>query len=205
MPKPEKIEAVKQIKERLIGSDAALLTEFRGLKVEELKELRRKLEEGGAEFKVVKNTLTRIAVREAELEDLLPMLEGSTAIAFVRGDPLAAAKGLDEIARKYPALVIKGALFEGRILDAVQAQSLAKLRPREVLLAELVTMVQSPLQKMAILLSAPLRDLAYALAAYREKAQKGPPQSEEEPAPETVVVEDQQVESGAEQKDEKEE
>lgn len=205
MPKPQKIEAVKQIKERLIGSDAALLTEFRGLKVEELKELRRKLQEGGAEFKVVKNTLTRIAVREAQLEDLLPMLEGSTAIAFVRGDPLAAAKGLDEIARKYPALVIKGALFEGRILDAVQAQSLAKLRPREVLLAELVTMVQSPLQKMAILLTAPLRDLAYALAAYREKAQQTSSQSEEEPAPEMVVAEDQQVESGAEQKDEKEE
>lgn len=169
MPKPQKIETVKEIKERLTGSDAALLAEYRGLKVQELKELRRRLAEDGAEFKVVKNTLTRLAVREAELEDLLPMLEGSTAIAFVRGDPIAAAKGLDEIARKYPALVIKGGLFEGRVLDAAQAQLLAKLKPRDVLLAELAAMLLAPVQKLAILLTAPLRNLGYALGALQEQ------------------------------------
>lgn len=195
MPKQEKLEAVQKIKNGLTQSAAAILAEFRGLKVEEFKELRRRLAEGGAEFKVVKNTLTRLAVRDAKLDELLPMLEGSTAIAFVEGDPILAAKSLDEISKKFPALVIKGGLIEGRVLDATQAQSLAKLRPRDVLLAELVGLFQAPIQKMAILLSAPLRDLGYALAAFRQKrdeeqppeatAQKIPtekgPATEEEP------------------------
>lgn len=173
MPKPQKIEAVKELKERLERADAALLTEFRGLKVQELKELRRRLAEIGAEFKVVKNTLTRLAVRDAKLDELLPLLEGSTAITFVTGgDAIAAAKGLDEIARKYPSLIVKGGLVEGRVIDAEKARALAKVKPREELLADLAGMLQAPLQKLVLLLAAPLRDLGYALSSYRDQRQQ---------------------------------
>lgn len=173
MPKPQKIEAVKELKERLESADAALLTEFRGLKVQELKELRKRLAEIGADFKVVKNTLTRLAVRDANLEGLLPLLEGSTAITFVTGgDAIAAAKGLDEIARKYPSLVMKGGLVEGRIIDGASARALAKVKPREELLADLAGLLQSPLQTLAFLLAATLRDLGNVLTAYRDQKQQ---------------------------------
>lgn len=182
MPKPEKVEAVKQIAKRLKDADGALLTEYRGLKVEEMKELRRALNDIGTDFKVVKNSLTRLAVKDAKLEDLLPFLEGSTAIAFIKGDPVEAAKGLDEMAKKYPSLIVKGGIVEGKILDASQASSLAKVKPREVLLAQLAGMMQQPIQQLANLLSAPLRNLGYALGAYRDKVeQESPPAAAEAP------------------------
>src|SRR5207302_3504860 len=106
MPKAQKVSAVENLKVELRESEAALLTSFRGLKVAEMTELRRSLAASQTEFKVVKNTLAKIAARDIGLEDLLPLLEGSTAIAFVKGDPVTAAKGLDEISRKYPALEI---------------------------------------------------------------------------------------------------
>jgi large subunit ribosomal protein L10 len=187
MPKPQKIAVVEELKAKLASSDAALLTEFRGLKVEEMKELRRLLSANGTEFKVVKNTLTRIAVREGNLEEMVPLLEGSTAIAFVQGDPVAAAKSLDEISKKYPALIIKGGLLAGKVLDAARAQALAKVKPREVLLSQLAGMLQSPMQKLAGLLAAPLRDLGYALGAYRDKLEKeSPPPAPAEPEAQTV-------------------
>ena len=190
MPKPEKVEAVKQIAKRLKDADGALLTEYRGLKVEEMKELRRALNDIGTDFKVVKNSLTRLAVKDAKLEDLLPFLEGSTAIAFIKGDPVEAAKGLDEMAKKYPSLIVKGGIVEGKILDASQASSLAKVKPREVLLAQLAGMMQQPMQQLANLLSAPLRNLGYALGAYRDKVeQESPPAVAEQPAAEEPATE----------------
>lgn len=172
MPKPQKIEAVKDIADRLKKAEGALLTEFRGLRVEEMKELRRALKDKGTEFKVVKNSLTRLALKDAKLEDLLPLIEGSTAIAFIKGDPVEAAKGLDEMARKYPALSVKGGIVEGRVLDAAQASALAKLQPRDVLLAQLAGMIQQPVQRLANLLTAPIRGLGYAVGAYLEKLEK---------------------------------
>lgn len=175
MPKPQKVEAVTKLKERFEQSDAAILTEFRGLKVGEMKELRRLLADAGTEFKVVKNTLGRIAAKEAKLDELLPLLEGSTAIAFIKGDPIVAAKGIDEIAKKYPSLVIKGGFLDGKVFGAERAQSLAKIKPREVLLSQLAGMLQSPIQKLAGLLQAPIRDLGYVLAAYKDKLEKDNP------------------------------
>lgn len=191
MPKAEKIEAVKELKERFQKSDGALLAEFRGLKVGEMKELRRTLRQAGADFRVVKNSLTRLAVKEANLEGLLPLIEGSTAIAFVSGDPIGVAKGFDEVSKKYPALVIKGAWVEGMILDAIKAQELAKLKPREVLLAELAGMMTGSLNRLAVLLLAPLRSLGYALVSYREKVERGAPAAgpEAEAAPAEVAAE----------------
>lgn len=195
MPKPQKIEAVADLKRRLEESEAALLAEFRGLKVEEIKELRRALAAIRTEFRVVKNALARIAVREAQMEGLLPLFEGSTAIAFIKGDPVEAAKRLDEISKKYPALTIKGGIVEGRVLDASGAGALAKIKPRDVLLAELARMLQSPLQKLAILLAAPLRDLAYALASYQREleaeAEAQPPvQAEAEAAEQSAEAQE---------------
>ena len=195
MPKPQKIEAVEALKGELQASQAALLTSFRGLKVAEMTELRRSLAGSQAEFKVVKNTLARIAAREAGLDDLVPLLEGSTAIAFVKGDPVTAAKGLDEVSKKYPALVLKGGLLLGRVLNAERAAALATVAPREVLLAQMAGAFQAPLAKMLALLSAPVRSLGYALGAYRDKLAAGTPagtpagEPTPEPTPEEFPVE----------------
>lgn len=184
MPKPHKLEAVEELVSDFTGSEAALLASFRGLKVAELTELRRTLAPTQTEFKVVKNTLARIAARQAGLEDLVPLLEGSTAIAFVRGDPVAAAKGLDEVAKKYPALVIKGGLLDRKALTAERAVALASVKPREVLLAGLAGAIQAPVVTVVSMVAAPVRSLAYALAAYRDKLGGGdtPPAAEPEAA-----------------------
>jgi len=184
MPKPHKVEAVEELVGEFNGSQAALLASFRGLKVAELTELRRALAPSKTEFKVVKNTLARIAAREAGLDDLVPLLEGSTAIAFVKGDPVAAAKGLDEVSRKYPALVIKGGLLDRKVLTPDRAVALASVKPREVLLAGLAGAIQAPVATVVTLVAAPVRSLAYAFAAYRDKLGGGdtPPVSEPEAA-----------------------
>lgn len=168
MPKPQKVEAVRSLKERLESSDAALLAEFKGLKVGEMLQLRRALAENGTQFGVVKNTLGRIAASEAGMEGLIPLLTGSTAIAFVKGDAVLAAKGLDEATKKYPALVVKGGILGGRVLSADQAKALAKVESRDVLLAQLAGLLNSPVQKMAGLLYAPLGNLGNALYAFRQ-------------------------------------
>jgi large subunit ribosomal protein L10 len=147
MVRPEKAQAVEEITGRFQESNAALLTEYRGLTVAEIADLRGALREAGTDYKVLKNTLARIAVREVGLEELVGMLEGPTAIAFVQGDAVAAAKALDDAARKYPVLVIKGGVLKGRVIDADQARALASVEPREVQLAKIAMMMNSPLQQ----------------------------------------------------------
>ncbi len=118
MARPEKVAVVEEIREKLVGSDAAVLTEYRGLKVGELAELRGALRPAGAEFKIFKNTLARRAAEDAGLNDLVPMLLGPTAIAFVTGDAVTAAKALRDFARAHEALIVKGGLLGDRTLDA---------------------------------------------------------------------------------------
>ena len=127
MPKAEKIERVAELKAGIEGSDALLLTEYRGLTVSDITELRRSLAEGGARFAVVKNTLMQRAAADASIEDLESMLEGPTAVAFVAGDPVAAAKKVVEAAKKFPALILKGGYMEGKVLSADEAKGLADL------------------------------------------------------------------------------
>ena len=171
MPKQMKVEAVEELEASFRRCPAALLAEFRGMKVEEMRDLRLTLAQGGAQFKVVKNTLTRIAADRAGMGQLVPLLKGSTAVAFVEQDPVAAAKALEEMAKKYPALVVKGGILEGRVLDADAAAGLARVRPREELLSQLLGLMNSPAQRLAVVLSAPIRSLGYALAAHRDKLQ----------------------------------
>ena len=173
MARPDKVAAVDEIRARFEDADAALLTEYRGLGVGEIAEVRGALRDAGSDYKVLKNTLTRIAVREVGLEELVGMLEGPTAIAFIKGDAAAAAKALDDAARKFPVLVIKGGVLNGRVIDASQAGQLAKLEPREVQLAKIAMMMNSPAQQMANVLSALLRNLGSMLAQVVEKKEAG--------------------------------
>ena len=171
MARPEKVQVVERIKERFGDAEGALLTEYRGLSVADMAELRRSLRESDADYKVLKNTLTRIAVTEIGLEGLVEMLEGPTAIAFCKSDPAAVAKALDEATKKYPVLVIKGGVLAGSVIDAEQAQRLAKLEPRETQLAKIVMMVNTPVQQTANVFSALLRDFGSMLSQVVEQKQ----------------------------------
>ena len=173
MPRPDKVAAVQEITTRFNEADAALLTEYRGLRVPEIAEVRNALRESDADYKVLKNTLARLAVREVGLEDLVEMLEGPTAIAFVRGDAVAAAKALDDAAKKYPVLVIKGGVMRGRILSADEARELARVAPRETQLATIVMMAASPLQQTVNVFSALLRDLGSMLGQVLQQKDEG--------------------------------
>jgi large subunit ribosomal protein L10 len=169
MPKPAKVQAVQELEEGFRTSSAALLAEFRGMKVEEMKDLRRSLAQVGTNFNVIKNTLTRIAANEVGFGALVPLLKGSTAVAFVKDDPVGAAKALEELSKKYPALIVKGGILDGKVLNADDATALAKVRPREELLSMLVGLFNTPAQRLVTVLNAPTRTLGYALAAYRDK------------------------------------
>ena len=164
MARPEKVEAVKDIAGRFTDAEAALLTEYRGMSVGDMAEVRSSLREAEAELKVLKNTLTRIAVRDVGLEDLVELLEGPTAIAFCRGDAVQAAKALDDATRKFPVLQIKGGVLHGRVIDSEQAQALARLEPRDIQLAKVAMLMSSPAQRTLNVLSALLRDLGSMLS-----------------------------------------
>lgn len=166
-PRSEKAAAVERIKERL-ESGPVLLTEYRGLTVTELADLRRTLS-GSADYRVVKNTLATIAAREAGIEGLVALLEGPTAAAFVTGDVAKVAKDLADFAKRAPALTLKGAYFEGRVLSAEETKTLSTLESREVMLAKIASMSITPIQQTANVFAAGLNKMGAALALYRDK------------------------------------
>jgi large subunit ribosomal protein L10 len=166
MARPEKIAAVDEIRSKLEGADAAVLTEYRGLTVSELARLRGSLRPAGTEYKVFKISLARRALETSGRDDLLPMLSGPTAIAFVKGDAVIAAKALRDFGRTNPALVIKGGMLGPRVLTPAEISELADIEPREVLLARLAGGFQAPLTKAAGLFQAFTRNFAYGLKAY---------------------------------------
>ncbi len=170
-PRPEKVAIVDDLKKRLAESSAVLISEYRGLKVSELEALRRDLRAKGAEIKVFKNTLVRIAAREGGHEVIEPLLEGPTALTFVSDDAAVVAKSLREFARTQPALVIKGGLLGGKRLGVEETLALADLPSREVLLARLAGGFAAPLQSFAGLVKALPQNFAYALSALVEKRQ----------------------------------
>jgi large subunit ribosomal protein L10 len=183
MARPDKEQAVEEIAGKFGDAQAALLTEYRGLSVGEIAEVRRALRDAEADYKVLKNTLTRIAVREVGLDELVEMLQGPTAVAFCRGDAVAAAKALDDAAKKFPVLVIKGGVLRGQVIDSEQAKALAKLEPREVQLAKIAMMMNAPLQQTVNVFSALLRDLGSMLGqvlAQKESAEPPAERTEED-------------------------
>jgi large subunit ribosomal protein L10 len=170
-PRPEKVAVVDEVQERLTSASAALLTEYRGLDVSAIGELRRALRQAGGDYKVYKNTLVRFAARNAGLE-LDELLTGPTAIAFVverpdgaPADAVLVAKALRDFARTNPALVVKGGIMADKALSAEEARALADVEPRDVLLARFAGALAAPMQQFAGLLQALPRNFAYGLQA----------------------------------------
>lgn len=173
MARNPKSTAVEEITEEFRSSNAAVLTEYRGLTVAQLKTLRRSLA-GNATYAVVKNTLTKIAAKDAGVEGLEGLLVGPSAIAFVKGDPVETAKGIRDFAKANPKLVIKGGYLEGRVLSAQDVVKLADLESREVLLAKLAGAMNASLQQAVSLFAAPLSKAARTIDALRAAASEDP-------------------------------
>jgi len=167
MAKAEKVAAVAEITNRFRESTAVVLTEYRGLTVSQLSELRKGLQ-GHSTYAVSKNTLTTIAAREAGV-DLGVELTGPTAVAFVTGDPVETAKALRDFAKGHPALVIKGGVLDGKPLSPAEVTRLADLESRDVLLAKLAGAMKASLTQAAYLFNAPLSQAARAVEALRQK------------------------------------
>jgi len=164
----DKATAVAELTDRFRESSATLLTEYRGLTVAQLKQLRRSLG-GTTTYSVAKNTLAKRAASEAGIAGLDELFTGPTALAFVAGDPVEAAKGLREFAKAHPLLVIKGGVFEGRAIGADEVRKLADLESREVLLAKLAGAMKANLSKAAATFQAPLTQMARLVQALQDK------------------------------------
>jgi large subunit ribosomal protein L10 len=180
-PRAEKVAVVGEVRQRFEESSAAILTEYRGLKVKDLAGLRRSLRSSGGEYKIYKNTLVRLAAKESGLEALDEMLVGPTGITFVNGDAAAVAKVLRDYARTNPLLLIKGGVLGEKVIGAKETAALADLPPREVLLAQIAGALAAPMRQLAGLMQALPRNFAYGLAALRDK------KAEAEPEPEVVA------------------
>jgi large subunit ribosomal protein L10 len=170
MPNAEKTAAVAEISEQFTSSSAAVITEYRGLSVKQLTELRRALGRDTT-YAVVKNTLTKRAVAEAGVAIDDQLLVGPTAIAFINGDPVAATKGLRDFARANPMLVIKGGILEGKALSADEVNRIADLESREVLLARVAGALKALPTRAAGLFQAPLSQMARLAKALEDKQQ----------------------------------
>src|SRR2546423_211217 len=183
MLRQDKERIVTELAERLKSSQNLLVADYRGLTMPEIDELRSKLLETGARFSVVKNTLTRLAAEQAGATQLLELIDGPTAIAFIdaEGDPAAAAKILNDTARAHDVLVIRGGLLEGDTVSDVEVKRLATLPPSDVLRAQLASAVAAPLTTIVGLFTAPLRDLVNVLDARIKQLQEQGEAVPEEP------------------------
>jgi large subunit ribosomal protein L10 len=209
MPSEAKVERVKGLSERLTAADAALLTDYRGLTVHEADELRTALAEADARFSVVKNSLTRLAMKQAGMEGLAELIDGPTAIAFVHGDPVAAAKALVDAARRYPVLEVRGGFAEGRVLTAEEIREYAALDSREVMLAKIAGLGKMQLARTALMLQALQVKFVRLMEALRDELPEQetaepqeapqPEETETEPAPTETETEPAPDEAGSEE------
>lgn len=179
-PRQEKVAVVEEVRNRFQSSSAAILTEYRGLKVGDLSNLRRALRAAGGDYRIYKNTLVRFAAADLGLTELQELLVGPTAITFVDGDAVTVAKALRDYARTNPHLVVKGGVLGETILSSADAAALADIPPREVLLARFAGLMAAPMQQLAGLLQALPRNFAYGLKALLDK-QGGAPEPVAEP------------------------
>jgi large subunit ribosomal protein L10 len=203
MARAEKAAAVAEIVESFNDSAGAVLTEYRGLTVKQLQELRRSLR-GNADYAVVKNTLAKLAATEAGIDGFDDLLTGPTAIAFINGDVVEAAKGLRDFAKAHPTLVIKGGVLDGKALDAKEVAQLADLESREVLLGKLAGAMLASLSQAVYLLNAPIAQAARlvgALEAKRAESGQDPAAAAEEAEEAPAAAEDAHVGSEEEAAD----
>lgn len=163
-------QIVKDIQQKLEGATSIVVTDYRGLNVAQATELRRELREAGVEYRVLKNTLTRLACKKAGLEELEDSLTGPNAIAF-SPDAVAAAKVLYKYAKDHKALEIKGGVLDGNVVGVEQLKALSELPSRDELLAKMLGSMQAPLTNFASVLGAPLRDFVRVLDGVREQKQ----------------------------------
>jgi large subunit ribosomal protein L10 len=207
MLRSEKERVVEQLAERLRSTETLMVADYRGLTMPEIDELRTRLLEAGARFTVVKNTLTKRAAEEAGTTEVLELIDGPTAIAFLEadGDPVAVAKVLNEVARANGVLVIRGGMLEGTVVGDAEIKRLATLPPAEVLRAQLASAVFAPLTTVVGLFTAPLRDLVGVIdARIRQLEEQGEmvPEPEPEPEPEAeaqATQEEPQADAPAEE------
>ena len=203
MLRSEKERVVAELAKRLTDTDTLMVADYRGLTMPEIDELRTRLLEAGARFTVVKNTLTKRAAEEAGTTEVLELIDGPTAIAFLEadGDPVAVAKVLNETARANEVLVIRGGLLEGTVVGDAEIKRLATLPPAEVLRAQLAGAVFAPLTTVVGLFAAPLRDLVGVIdARIRQLEEQGDTESEPEPEPEAEATQGEpQAEAPAEE------
>ena len=199
MARPNKASAVAELADHFRSSNAAVLTEYRGLTVAQLKTLRRSLG-STVTYAVVKNTLSKIAARDAGVSGVEDLLAGPSAIAFVKGDPVDAAKAIRAFAKDNPALVIKGAYMDGKALNADDVNKVADLESREVLLSKLAGAMKAKQSQAAALFLAPLSKTARTLAALQDKLASDPAASaaSAEAAPVAEVTTEETAEAAAE-------
>ena len=172
MPRPDKIKVVSELKERFTEVKGILLTDFTGLNVEQISELRRQLRESSVEYKVVKNTLSKISVAELGMTAILDYLDGPTAIAFGLADPIAPAKIISEFAKKYDKPRVKAYFLDGHKFEGAQIDELAKLPDKNILRAQLVGMMGAPLSNFIFLLKNLLQQTVSVLNAIKEKQEQ---------------------------------
>jgi len=165
VPTQVKVDSVEALKERLGTAKTAVLTEYRGLSVRQISDLRKQLKGAAAEYKVVKNRLARLAVKGSALDALGEHLKGPTGLVFTKQDPVAVAKALQAFVRTNPQLLIKLGLVEGKVVQPAELKALADLPSKEQLRSQIVGVVQGPLAQLVSLLQAPLRELVYVLDA----------------------------------------
>lgn len=169
MPTQQKTARVAELKERIEGANALLFADYRGLTVPEISELRGSLREVQASFAVVKNTLMQLATEQAGVKELQEFLSGPSAVAFVNGDPVAAAKTIAAVAKRIPALDVKGGWMDGRMLSADEAKRLAELESREVMLSKIAGLAKGEMVRAASMFQAAQARFLGLLEAYKEK------------------------------------
>ena len=173
MPTPEKVQAVADIREKLEGAEAVFLTEYRGLTVSAVQELRKSIRDSGGEYKVVKMTLTKLAAEEAGIDGMSEYLSGPTALAFADDDPVATAKALKDFSKTHDVFVLKAGFFSGDILSPEEVSKLADVQPREVLLAMIAGAAKAPLYKAAGMFGSFNRDAASMFSQLLDKKESG--------------------------------
>ncbi len=169
MATKEKEQKVQELAEKMNNSQSFVFTDYRGLNVAEINKLRDKLREQGIEYQVVKNTLTLLAARQVEIEDLEEVLTGPTAVAFGQDDPVSPAKVLNDFSKDHKQLEIKGGVLDGSFISAERVGQLAKIPPREELLAKLMGSMQAPVSGFVCALAGVPRKLLYCLNAIKEQ------------------------------------
>lgn len=169
MPTPEKTQFVEELEKKFEESKGIYFTDFLGLTVEQMNDLRGRFFNASVEYKVVKNRLTRISASQAGYEDMGDLLSGPTAIAFTSGDPVAPAKILTDFAEENGSLALKGCIFEGERLSKERIEAIAKLPSRNELIQKFLGSVQSPMRNMVNILSSPMQNLVTALGQIREQ------------------------------------